>query len=235
MTPRPSSPRPRWCASASTCRSRSPQAEIYATVSIGVAVVEAGAEASCGDIAARRRHRDVPGQGRGARRRRGLRPGHARPRGDAPEPRARPPQGALDNGELTLHYQPIVACARRRSSASKRCCAGRRPTLGPIAPALFIPIAEDTGLIVEIGAWVLETACAELARWRAEIPGYARSVRRGEPVGPPAARTPHIVDETRVTLQRTQLPASARCASSSPSRSSWTILGRHHDKLRAAP
>ena len=72
---------------------------------------------------------------------------------------------AIADGAFELHYQPVSILAATRLSAVKRCCAGAIPSRGMISPAEFIPIAEETGLICQIGEWVLATACAEAAIW----------------------------------------------------------------------
>jgi EAL domain-containing protein (putative c-di-GMP-specific phosphodiesterase class I) len=72
---------------------------------------------------------------------------------------------ALERHEFSLHYQPKINLRRERSPARKRCCAGRIPTRGPVSPAQFIPVAEDCGLILPIGAWVLREACEQARAW----------------------------------------------------------------------
>ncbi|MEO5862803.1 MAG: EAL domain-containing protein [Burkholderiales bacterium] len=73
---------------------------------------------------------------------------------------------ALQNGELELHYQPQIAISSGAIVGAEVLLRWRHPQRGLVAPDDFIPIAEDTGLIVPIGEWVLRTACAQYAKWR---------------------------------------------------------------------
>jgi diguanylate cyclase (GGDEF)-like protein len=72
---------------------------------------------------------------------------------------------ALANGEFELHYQPLVNLQTNEISAFEALLRWHHPTKGLISPADFVPIAEETGLIVSIGEWVLRTACKETANW----------------------------------------------------------------------
>jgi diguanylate cyclase (GGDEF)-like protein len=72
---------------------------------------------------------------------------------------------ALERGELRLHYQPEVDLADGAIKGFEALIRWQHPTRGLLGPAAFMPLAEETGLIVGIGEWVLLEACTEAARW----------------------------------------------------------------------
>jgi diguanylate cyclase (GGDEF)-like protein/PAS domain S-box-containing protein len=76
---------------------------------------------------------------------------------------------AFANGEFELHYQPLVDLASDGISGFESLLRWRHPEKGMISPADFIPVAEDIGLIVSLGEWVLREACSEAAKWPADI------------------------------------------------------------------
>jgi diguanylate cyclase (GGDEF)-like protein len=73
---------------------------------------------------------------------------------------------AISSGELELHYQPLVNLPTARIESFEALVRWRHPTRGLVLPDQFIPVAEDTGLIVEIGRWVLREACRQIVAWR---------------------------------------------------------------------
>ncbi|HUJ49356.1 MAG TPA: PAS domain S-box protein, partial [Bryobacteraceae bacterium] len=73
---------------------------------------------------------------------------------------------ALDRGELFLQYQPIFEATGGRQTAFEALVRWKHPTQGMIAPNKFIPVAEETGLIMRLGAWVLKEACRECHEWQ---------------------------------------------------------------------
>ena len=86
-----------------------------------------------------------------------------------PRTRAGSADGDADGG-FEIHYQPMVDLRSNAIAGCEALLRWRHPVRGMVSPAEFIPIAEETGLIEEIGQWVLRTACAEAATWPAAHP-----------------------------------------------------------------
>jgi diguanylate cyclase (GGDEF)-like protein len=78
-------------------------------------------------------------------------------------------RNAIVNGEFELYYQPLVNLERHEISACETLLRWHHPTRGMVPPAEFIPMAEETGLINQLGEWVLRQACLEATSWPGEI------------------------------------------------------------------
>jgi len=77
----------------------------------------------------------------------------------------------IERGELRLHYQPLVSLSTGRLLGAEALVRWHHPTRGILAPEEFVPVAEETGLIVALGAWAFRTAAADCARWDADDGG----------------------------------------------------------------
>lgn len=76
---------------------------------------------------------------------------------------------AIERSEFELHYQPLFDLEQNRICSFEALLRWKHPTRGSVSPTKFIPVAEDTGLIVPIGAWVVREACTRAARWPEHI------------------------------------------------------------------
>lgn len=115
-------------------------------------------------------------------------------------------RGALVAGDLVLRYQPIVDLATNRVLAFETLCRWRHWSKGLLGPAQFLPLAEETGLIVPIGGWVLDEGCRRLASWRARLHG-ADAVDVTVNLSAPELRDRTLVDRTAQALDASGLPA----------------------------
>jgi len=109
---------------------------------------------------------------------------------------------ALERGEFVLHYQPVVRLASGEISSVEALLRWRHPEQGLLPPGRFIGAAEQNGLIVPIGAWVLQEACAQAARWQA---AGLRPLRVAVNLSARQFRRPGLVDTVRGALRAAAL------------------------------
>lgn len=114
---------------------------------------------------------------------------------------------ALERLEFVLHYQPIVALRDGQLVGAEALVRWQHPVRGLLQPAQFLPLAEETGLIVDLDAWVLREACRQLARWRAEHPVLQALVMNVN-VDERQMGSAELTEEVFRLLHEHQLPAS---------------------------
>ena len=114
---------------------------------------------------------------------------------------------ALTRDELRVHYQPLVRLEDGAIVGCEALVRWQHPDRGLLGPAEFIRLAEDNGLIVPIGAWVLEQACRQAAAWRRDGIDITVSVN----VSARQLNRPGFIDEVRDALRRCRLHAPSLC------------------------
>lgn len=115
---------------------------------------------------------------------------------------------ALDRGEITLHYQPVISLATGGVAGFEALMRWRHAERGMISPDVFIPMAEETGLIVPLGAWAIEEACRQLVAWRRQVPG-AETLFMSVNVSRRQLEAPDLVERISYALDDSGLPADA--------------------------
>jgi diguanylate cyclase (GGDEF)-like protein/PAS domain S-box-containing protein len=108
---------------------------------------------------------------------------------------------AVERHEFFLQYQPIVRLADRRMAGVEALLRWRHPRRGVVGPLEFVPIAEETGLIVPLGLWVLEQACRQAVEWDAAP--QTRGLRMSVNVSARQVERPEFVDEVRAAIKAT--------------------------------
>ena len=120
---------------------------------------------------------------------------------------------AAEHGEFELVYQPIFDLAQGRIGGAEALIRWRHPERGVLPPAEFIGIAEETGVIIPIGRWVLETACRQLAAWdRAHPADRDRQPTMAVNLSPwQLSHDPDLVDAVTEALERNALSPHRLC------------------------
>jgi diguanylate cyclase (GGDEF)-like protein/PAS domain S-box-containing protein len=117
---------------------------------------------------------------------------------------------ALERGEFRIIYQPIVSLPSDVPVGVEALLRWEHPERGTLSPTEFIPTAEETGLIVPIGAWVLQESLAELARWRRQLAG-AGSLYVAVNLSPRQLLSGELLARCRDATSGNHLPADALC------------------------
>jgi predicted signal transduction protein with EAL and GGDEF domain len=112
---------------------------------------------------------------------------------------------AITGGELRVHYQPLVDLVSDRIVGLEALVRWQHPTRGLVPPLSFIPLAEETGLIIPLGRWVLETACRQARAWHDELPD-SRLVMSVN-LSARQFTQPDLVEQIAAILAETGLPA----------------------------
>ncbi len=112
---------------------------------------------------------------------------------------------AMTRGQLRLVFQPQLSLASGRVAGAEVLVRWSHPERGEVTPTHFIALAEETGMIHELGNWVLEQACATLARWQAQWPELVLAVN----ISPRELRQPDFAQRISSCLQRHGVPAAA--------------------------
>lgn len=112
--------------------------------------------------------------------------------------------GAVQRGEMDLHYQPLIGTAKRSITGMEALVRWRHPELGLVMPERFIGLAEDFGMIAEIGRWVLRNACLQARRWLDQGVGdFTMSVN----VSGMQMRSGQLLEDVSRALGEARLPA----------------------------
>jgi diguanylate cyclase (GGDEF)-like protein len=113
---------------------------------------------------------------------------------------------AIEREQLTLYFQPIVSIATGETVATEALVRWEHPRRGLVAPSEFVPLAEETGLILSLGQWVLDEACQQARAWELERePDAPEATELSVHVNLSAVelRDPHLAARVRATLMRT--------------------------------
>ncbi|MDH3471165.1 MAG: EAL domain-containing protein [Acidimicrobiia bacterium] len=109
---------------------------------------------------------------------------------------------AVERGDLTVHYQPIIELGSSHIAGVEALVRWRHPERGLVQPADFIPFAEETGLIIPLGQWVLDEACRQAREWQAQT---GRRLGMSVNLSPSQLQDPGFVSDVAAALERHQL------------------------------
>ena len=113
----------------------------------------------------------------------------------------------VERGEFVVHYQPVIDLTTGAIVSAEALLRWDRPGIGLVSPDSFIPLAEESGLIIPIGAWVLEQACEQLAQWQRTHPCMSVAVN----LSVRQVSAPDIVEQVQRVLLRTGVRPGTVC------------------------
>ena len=113
---------------------------------------------------------------------------------------------AIANQEFELYYQPIICLKTGTISGFEALVRWQSPTRGFVSPGAFIPIAEETGLIIPMGQWILETACRQMSDWQQQF-AHGSSWLMSVNLSSRQFSQPNLVEQIKHTLEITNLDA----------------------------
>ena len=114
-------------------------------------------------------------------------------------------QLAVCNQEFILHYQPIVCLSNNQITAAEALIRWQHPQKGLIPPDKFIPLAEETNLIVPIGLWVIEEACLQLAKWQQTQNSDLKSLELEINLSVQQLAQPDLIEQIEQAIQATKV------------------------------
>ncbi|MBD3883114.1 EAL domain-containing protein [Phormidium tenue FACHB-886] len=114
---------------------------------------------------------------------------------------------AVPRQELCLHYQPLVSLVTGKITGFEALVRWQHPSQGMVAPDRFIPLAEANGLIIELGAWVLQEACRQFRQWQLHFAEQVEGLSVSVNLSSRQLAAPTLVSQIDTVLQTTKLPA----------------------------
>jgi diguanylate cyclase (GGDEF)-like protein/PAS domain S-box-containing protein len=117
-------------------------------------------------------------------------------------------RSALERQELQVYYQPIVSLNNGRIAGFEALVRWQHPQRGLVSPAEFIPVAEETGLIIPLGWWVLRQACRQICTWQQQVPVHPPLIVSVNISGKQLTQS-HLVTEIKQILRETGLDAGS--------------------------
>ncbi len=112
---------------------------------------------------------------------------------------------ALERQEFRVYYQPIVSLATGKISGFEALVRWQHPERGLVSPAEFIPVAEETGLIIPIGLWVMRESCRQLRQWQIEFADQNLSLTMAVNLSVKQFSQPYLLEQIDETLRETAI------------------------------